>query len=73
LFESAPKSIRDDEAGNNFALSNSNTNEPKKIDDRALTSGCPFAPRCPRATQKCFDELPPIRQLSESHKIRCWN
>ncbi|MDD7416785.1 MAG: ABC transporter ATP-binding protein [Spirochaetales bacterium] len=73
LFESAPKSIRDDEAGNNFALSNSNTNEPKKIDDRTLTSGCPFAPRCPRATQKCFDELPPIRQLSESHKIRCWN
>ncbi len=35
-------------------------------------SGCPFAHRCPRAQEKCRSEIPPLKQLSENHKVRCF-
>lgn len=34
-------------------------------------SGCPFAHRCPYATEKCRSEIPEWKQISENHKIRC--
>ncbi len=33
---------------------------------------CPFAYRCPKATEKCRTELPEFRTLSDGHKIRCF-
>ena len=34
--------------------------------------GCPFAPRCPYARVICGQELPPVTEISEGHKSRCW-
>lgn len=33
---------------------------------------CPFAHRCPKATERCRNELPGFRQTGERHKIRCF-
>jgi len=34
-------------------------------------AGCAFAPRCPRAAERCRAELPPLRQLAESAAVAC--
>jgi peptide/nickel transport system ATP-binding protein len=38
--------------------------------------GCPFQTRCHRKAQvpgdRCETELPPLRELSEGRRIRCW-
>lgn len=34
--------------------------------------GCVFAPRCPVAEQKCFDEKPPVEQIDAHRLIKCW-
>ncbi|MBR5867738.1 MAG: ABC transporter ATP-binding protein [Spirochaetaceae bacterium] len=36
------------------------------------TQSCPFAERCPHCMQKCKEELPPMKQISDKHKVRCW-
>ena len=33
---------------------------------------CPFAYRCPKATEKCRNELPEFKTLPDGHKIRCF-
>ena len=33
--------------------------------------GCPFAPRCPKAQDKCKAQLPPLTQTN-GHEVRCW-
>ncbi|MBO7238784.1 MAG: ABC transporter ATP-binding protein [Elusimicrobiaceae bacterium] len=33
--------------------------------------GCPFAPRCPQAMEKCFAQLPPLSEQA-GHQVRCW-
>ncbi len=35
-----------------------------------ILAGCPFAPRCPRATDQCRRELPPLREIG-ARKVRC--
>jgi len=40
-------------------------------DPTDLPPGCPFAPRCSRATEKCSQELPVLRELSPGHLVRC--
>ena len=35
-------------------------------------AGCPFAPRCAEATERCFAEKPPIVQVTENHRVRCF-
>jgi oligopeptide/dipeptide ABC transporter ATP-binding protein len=35
--------------------------------------GCPFAPRCPRVSERCRRELPPLEQRSPSHRAACWH
>lgn len=37
-----------------------------------LTVGCPFAPRCPFAFDKCQNEEPPLFNISSSYQSRCW-
>jgi oligopeptide/dipeptide ABC transporter ATP-binding protein len=33
--------------------------------------GCPFAHRCPHATEKCRTEIPEWKEISSGHKVRC--
>lgn len=39
------------------------------------TNCCVFAPRCPRAEEKCFKEKPKFMEISKGHNVRCffWN
>jgi oligopeptide transport system ATP-binding protein len=34
--------------------------------------GCPFAPRCPYAFEKCFKNKPPFFDVTPNHKSLCW-
>jgi oligopeptide transport system ATP-binding protein len=34
---------------------------------------CPFAPRCSFATDKCWQENPPLEMVEPNHKTACWN
>ncbi len=34
-------------------------------------TGCSFAPRCPHACQKCFEEIPVLKEVSTTHKVAC--
>jgi oligopeptide/dipeptide ABC transporter ATP-binding protein len=33
--------------------------------------GCPFAPRCPFAQQKCIDATPPLVELADGRSVAC--
>jgi oligopeptide transport system ATP-binding protein len=33
---------------------------------------CPFAPRCPFVIDKCWEENPPLHQVSPNHTSACW-
>ena len=41
--------------------------------DGARAEGCPFAPRCERATDHCRSETPPIEEIAPGHVIACWH
>lgn len=34
--------------------------------------GCPFVSRCPKALDKCSNQMPPVQQLGEDHFARCF-
>lgn len=36
-------------------------------------SGCRFHPRCPKATQICRDEEPPLQEMLPEHWCACWH
>jgi oligopeptide/dipeptide ABC transporter ATP-binding protein len=36
-------------------------------------SGCRFAPRCPRATDQCRQEEPPLSGPDPAHQFACWH
>ncbi len=38
-----------------------------------LGPGCPFAPRCPKATEQCVKENPELLDIGEGHLVACWN
>ena len=33
--------------------------------------GCRFAPRCPKATEKCMGQDIPLKKISENHQVSC--
>ena len=37
------------------------------------SKGCPFAARCPQATDRCKEFFPAVTQIAEDHFIRCHN
>ncbi|HEX6762835.1 MAG TPA: dipeptide/oligopeptide/nickel ABC transporter permease/ATP-binding protein [Gaiellaceae bacterium] len=43
---------------------------PSPYDD---APGCPFAPRCPRASSRCLEEMPPLERRSATHRAACWH
>ncbi|MCL2183707.1 MAG: ABC transporter ATP-binding protein [Chitinispirillia bacterium] len=36
-----------------------------------IPEGCPFHPRCPRVTDRCRKEHPPLHAVSGNHQVRC--
>jgi len=38
-----------------------------------LGNTCPFAPRCPKASEQCRKENPPLSELSPGHFVACWH
>jgi oligopeptide/dipeptide ABC transporter ATP-binding protein len=38
----------------------------------AAAVGCPFAPRCPQAMDKCRTTAPPLSAISERVRVACW-
>jgi oligopeptide transport system ATP-binding protein len=38
----------------------------------APPAGCPFAPRCPWAVDRCREEVPPLATVSDGHRSACW-
>ncbi|RVT85913.1 ABC transporter ATP-binding protein [Rhodobacteraceae bacterium CCMM004] len=38
-----------------------------------LPQGCAFAPRCPRATERCRAERPRLEEHRPGHSAACWN
>jgi oligopeptide/dipeptide ABC transporter ATP-binding protein len=41
-------------------------------DLRMLPPGCPFAPRCPRAQDRCVAEHPPLAGNRPDREVACW-
>ena len=37
------------------------------------SSGCPFVPRCPRATERCRLENPSLAEIGPGRAVACWN
>ncbi len=44
--------------------------QPPSLDD--LPPGCPFAPRCPHARERCRQEYPPEVAVADGHRVSCW-
>ncbi|WP_342077011.1 ABC transporter ATP-binding protein [Yoonia sp. SS1-5] len=34
--------------------------------------GCPFADRCPKAQDQCFDQMPATQSVNGNHTVACW-
>ena len=37
-----------------------------------LPKGCPFAPRCDHALERCFSEAQTLRPTEQGHAVACW-
>ncbi len=44
--------------------------QPPALHD--LPAGCPFAPRCQYAMEKCLEDYPSVTQINERHSAACW-
>ena len=40
---------------------------------REPIAGCPFAPRCDFATDRCRGEAPPLMERASGHRAACWH
>ena len=45
--------------------------QPPRVSE--LVDGCPFVPRCERASDQCRAETPPITEIGPGHAIACWH
>ena len=49
------------------------TSSNKEVKTTLQTENCcPFAYRCPHATERCQKELPEFRELEDGHRVRCF-
>ncbi|MEU0877365.1 dipeptide/oligopeptide/nickel ABC transporter permease/ATP-binding protein [Lentzea sp. NPDC005914] len=37
-----------------------------------IGAGCPFAPRCPVADERCRNEEPELTEVEDGHRVACW-
>jgi oligopeptide/dipeptide ABC transporter ATP-binding protein len=44
--------------------------QPPDLHD--IKPGCRFAHRCKLAEGKCFEEIPPLKEIEKGHYIACW-
>jgi oligopeptide/dipeptide ABC transporter ATP-binding protein len=44
----------------------------KNVPPLLTTDGCPFAERCPIATERCLREHPNLVDAGAGHKVRCF-
>lgn len=64
LLESIPKiNVKTDRLYNIKGMIPSPKDYPK---------GCRFAPRCEQCEKRCFDEKPPLIDVGDGRKVRCW-
>lgn len=47
------------------------SNEKNSIDTSLIDVCCPFANRCPKAGEKCWSEVPKMKELEDGRKVRC--
>ena len=45
----------------------------KVSESKEESQGCPYAPRCTKALDVCYKEVPPWRTVKEGHRVRCFN
>jgi oligopeptide/dipeptide ABC transporter ATP-binding protein len=45
--------------------------QPPDLGDEQV--GCPFAPRCPKVTEKCREHAPPFEEQEPAHLWACWH
>ncbi|MEU0546234.1 dipeptide/oligopeptide/nickel ABC transporter permease/ATP-binding protein [Micromonospora sp. NPDC005979] len=45
----------------------------RPADPRRPPAGCPFAPRCPLATEQCHEQNPPLATYGGAHRVACWH
>ena len=57
-------------AGSDGSQANANQGEVKTTLE--TLHGCPFAHRCPHATDRCRTAIPEWREIGSGHKVRCW-
>jgi oligopeptide/dipeptide ABC transporter ATP-binding protein len=62
------KAIPDFESTNSFSELSGDIPDPSN-----LPPGCPFNPRCPKCTDICKTESPPIEEIETGHYISCHN
>ena len=43
------------------------------VDLLNMPPGCPFAPRCDAAMKVCLEKNPVLLDVTDTHKVRCWN
>jgi peptide/nickel transport system ATP-binding protein/oligopeptide transport system ATP-binding protein len=54
------------------ASAGTGTKDRASLDTGSLSPGCPFAPRCTEAEERCFREHPEIGEMGTGHRIRCF-
>jgi len=37
-----------------------------------MPAGCPFAPRCVYAIERCLEEMPTLETIARGHTVACW-
>jgi oligopeptide/dipeptide ABC transporter ATP-binding protein len=52
-----------------FSLDNT---QAKNAQPQLNVAGCPFAERCPIATERCLKEHPPLVEARAGHRVRCF-
>jgi len=65
LFSSAAGLPGKEESKENYAPEH---NVPAEINENA----CSFAPRCPKAQERCYKEHPTLKEIGAGHSIRCF-
>ena len=55
--------------GAKFELTGSNVEVKTTLEKE---NSCPFAYRCPKATDRCRSEIPELREAGNGHKVRCF-
>jgi oligopeptide transport system ATP-binding protein len=65
LMRSIPEQVTDEKQ----ELTPIKGNPPSLVN---VPKGCSFSPRCPYATKRCHEQVPPVYTTETGHYSRCW-